>query len=93
MKKNRTLSDTRDKISEKIGFTKDVIAQATIVTIEGVKCLYIENYKGIISYSDTQIVIQGKSNKIIVEGIRLQIEYYTNLDMKIKGIISFVKYC
>lgn len=93
MRKNVTLSNTKEKLSDKIGFTQDVIADATIVTMEGGKRVFIENYKGILSYSDTQIVILGKVNKIIVEGCKLEIEYYTNLDMKIKGTISFVKYC
>ncbi len=92
MKKNLTLSNTKEKISDKIGFTKDVISGATIVTIEGGNRLFIENYKGIISYSDTQIVIQGKLTKILIEGSKLQIEYYTNLDMKVKGVITLVKY-
>ena len=66
---------------------------ATIVTIEGGNQLFIENYKGIVTYNDKNIVVQGRKNKILVEGKNLQIEYYTNMDMKIKGTIFLVKYC
>ena len=66
---------------------------ATIVNIEEDKILYIENYKGIITYTDKTIVVLGKKNKIQIEGKKLQIEYYTNIDMKIQGNISCVKYC
>ena len=93
MKKNVDFLSAKEQISDKMGFTKDVILGATIVTIEGDKTLYIENYKGIITYTDKSIMILGKKNKIQIEGKNLQIEYYTNIDMKIKGSISCVKYC
>ncbi len=93
MKKNLNLSHTKERISGKIGFTQDVILGATIVTMEGDTVLFVENYKGIIAYNDNCIIIQGRKNKILIEGKNLQIEYYTNMDMKIKGTISLVKYC
>lgn len=93
MKKNLNISDTKDRVSRKIGFTGDVILGATIVTIEGDYQLFIENYKGIVTYNNNTIVVQGHKNKILIEGKNLQIEYYTNIDMKIKGTISLVKYC
>lgn len=93
MKKNLDLSGTKDRLSGKIGFTGDVMLGATIITLEGDNRLYIENYKGIVSYTEQNIVIQGRKNKISVEGKNLQIEYYTNMDMKIKGTIFQIKYC
>ena len=93
MKKNLNLSGTKDRVSGKIGFTADVMLGATIVTMEGDNRLFIENYKGIITYTDKCIMVQGRKNKIMVEGKNLQIEYYTNLDMKINGTIYFVKFC
>lgn len=93
MKKNLNLSVTKDRVSGKIGFTADVMLGATIVTMEGDNRLFIENYKGIITYTDKCIMVQGRKNKIMVEGKNLQIEYYTNLDMKINGTIYLVKFC
>lgn len=92
MKKNEKLYSMKENISQKIGFTKDVMLGATIVTIEGDTLVFVENYKGIIAYTDKAIIIQGRRNKVHIEGEKLQIEYYTNMDMKIKGIISLVKY-
>ena len=93
MKKNLNLSSTKDRLSGRIGFTQDVMLGATIITMEGDNQLFIENYKGIVTYNDKNIIIQGRKNKISIEGKNLQIEYYTNMDMKIKGCISLVKYC
>lgn len=93
MKKNLNLSGAKDRVSDKIGFTKDVMLGATIVTMEGDSQLLIENYKGIVTYNDKNILVQGRKNKVLVEGKNLQIEYYTNMDMKIKGTIALVKFC
>lgn len=93
MKKNSNFITAKEQISGKIGFTQDVMLGATIITMEGDTVLFVENYKGIITYTDKCIVVQGKKNKIYIEGKNMQIEYYTNIDMKIKGIISMVKYC
>ncbi len=93
MKKNSNFLTAKEHISGKIGFTQDVMLGATIITLEGDTALFVENYKGIVTYTDQCIVIQGRKNKIHIEGKNMQIEYYTNMDMKIKGIISAVKYC
>lgn len=93
MKKKFSLSKTKDDVSEKIGFTGDIILGDTIVTMEGDRCLYIENYKGILSYDDKSILVKTKRSKLLVEGKNLQIEYYTHMDMKIKGILFSVKNC
>ena len=83
MKKNVDYLSAKEKLSGKLGLTRDILLGATIVTMEGNKVLYIENYKGIITYTDTCIIVLGKKNKIQIEGKNLQIEYYTNMDMKI----------
>ena len=92
MKKNEKIYSLQKNISHKIGFSEDIILGATIVTLEGDAIALVENYKGIIGYTDKLSIIQGRRNKIYIEGKNLQIEYYTNMDMKIKGIISLVKY-
>ena len=47
----------------------------------------IENYRGILEYTDLLIRVQTKSGQIRLSGKNLQIEYYTNDEMKITGRI------
>lgn len=93
MKKNVDYLSAKENLSGKLGLTRDILLGATIVTMEGNKVLYIENYKGIITYTDKCIIVLGQKNKIQIEGKNLQIEYYTNMDMKIQGCILCVKHC
>ncbi|MDL2300753.1 YabP/YqfC family sporulation protein [Lachnospiraceae bacterium OttesenSCG-928-D06] len=62
------------------------------VTMTGNTEVWIENYKGILEYTTQTILLQGKTCQVCFEGNRLSIDYYTNEDMKISGMISCVRY-
>ena len=88
----KTLSDYKELIVESLRLPKDTMLGAAIVTITGNREAFIENYKGILEYTTQTIVLQGKNCKICFEGKQLSIEYYTNEDMKISGMIDTVRY-
>ena len=77
----------REQIKEKMvsamDLPKDVIQNASVITILGRNELCIEIYRGIIEYTDTLIRIQGK---------RLRIQYYTNDEMKVTGALSSLEF-
>ena len=88
----KTLSDSKELIVESLRLPKDTMLGAAIVTITGNREAFIENYKGILEYTTQTIVLQGKNCKICFEGKQLSIEYYTNEDVKISGMIDTVRY-
>lgn len=71
---------------------KDVCMGALRVTLTGNREAWIENYRGILEYSDQVILLQAKTCQVCFEGNRLSIDYYTNEDMKISGCICGVRY-
>ena len=83
----------KQKMAEATRFPKDVVLGVPILTMTGRLELCIENYRGIIEYTDVLIRVQSKSGQIKVSGKRMQIEYYTNDEMKITGQIQSVEYC
>ena len=94
MRKNAKLSLSRQKeiIVESLKLPKDSMLGASIVSITGNREAFIENYKGILEYTTETIVLQGKNCRISFQGKKLSIDYYTNEDMKISGIIESVRY-
>ncbi len=80
------------KIAEKLNIPEDIADGVPIVTITGKKEVYVENYKGIIEYSEDCIKIQTKCSRMTFAGKNLEIVYYTNTDMKITGILESVTY-
>ena len=77
---------------ETLELPKDLLYGASIVTITGRGEVLIENYKGILEYTEDHIKIQAKNMKLTVSGKQLSIAYYTNEDMKVTGFIKSIEY-
>ena len=85
-------SSKKEKLVESLQLPKDICMGAIRVTMTGNCDAWIENYRGILEYSEHVILLQAKNCQICFEGSRLSIDYYTNEDMKISGCITCVKY-
>ena len=79
-------------VSEHIGLPADIVCGASIITAYGNNHVFIENYRGITEYNDKYIKIQGKNCRIIIKGEHLVINFYTDNDMRIDGIINDVNF-
>lgn len=71
---------------------KDVVLGVPLISVIGQNEACIENYRGILEYTDKLIRIQTKLGKIYINGRHLQIEYYTNDEMKITGHIETIEF-
>ena len=75
-----------------LGMPKDVILGVPLITITGQTEALVENFRGILEYTDKLIRIQTKIGKIHISGRNLQIECYTNDEMKIVGYITMIEF-
>lgn len=82
----------KQKITNLSGIPKDVTMGIPILTILGDMELSMENYSGIIEYTDNIIRIRTKNGQIIVCGKMLRINYYTNDEMKIYGRVDSIEF-
>jgi sporulation protein YqfC len=83
---------TKEALIESLKFPKDVCMGALKVSMTGNREAWIENYRGILEYTDSLILLQGKTCQVCFEGTGLSVDYYTNEDMKISGCICAVRY-
>ncbi len=84
--------EKKEYLVESLKLPKDICMGAIKVSLTGNQEAWIENYRGILEYTECQILLQGKTCQVCFEGSRLSIDYYTNEDMKISGCITCVKY-
>ncbi len=82
----------REKMVNSLELPKDLMLGAAILTVTGRREALIANYKGILEYQDSFIRVQTKNCRILISGAHLAIEYYTNEEMKITGLIEAVRY-
>lgn len=96
MKKNSERIQKRElkkeAILDSLKLPKDICLGALKVTLTGNREAWIENYRGILEYTECQILLQCKTCQVCFEGTGLSIDYYTTEDMKISGNICCVKY-
>lgn len=81
-----------EDISNKIGIPSNILAGSQMIYAIGRGEICIENYKGIIEYNQNIIKIQAKNYRIIIEGKRLNILYFTDDEMYITGLIETISY-
>ena len=80
------------ELTESFHLPKDLMCGSVIVTATGNQEVYVENYKGILEYSDEKIKLQTKNCYLTISGKNLVISYYTNDEMKITGCIQCIRY-
>ena len=86
------VTNKKELLVNSLKLPKDTVFGVPILTITGTKEIWMENYKGILEYTTTQILLQAKTCQICIEGKGLSIDYYTNEDMKISGCINNIRY-
>lgn len=81
-----------EQLSCSLNLPADVIAGAPIITATGRNEICLENYKSIIEYNGDIVKVQAKACKICIEGKELNILYFTEDEMKIRGNIKAIYY-
>ena len=71
---------------------EDLSESALLFQVTGRQEAYIENYKGILEYTDSRILLLGKHCRLSIEGKHLMIPFYTAEEMKITGQIEHISY-
>lgn len=78
--------------SDKLGIPKDVIMNLPCITVSGDREIYIENHKGLLGYTDTQISVSTHIGIVTIQGKDLCIERIRLEDILVSGRFSCVKY-
>ena len=90
--KKHTLNDIEERVVNTFSLPQDIMLGLSNLTLLGNRELIIDNYMGIKDYSDCLIRIKTKKQIIEIEGSTLTIDYYTDKDMKISGVISTIQF-
>ncbi|MBT9779599.1 sporulation protein [Clostridium sp. MCC353] len=79
-------------VATALNLPKDVVLGEVLISFVGRHCVVIENYRKILIYTDTLVKLQAKNCKVVINGKRLMIEYYTDDEMKITGLLQSVEF-
>ena len=91
-KLSKVKENVKSNLVESLELPMDIMYGAVIITAMGRNQILVENYKGIIEYTQEKIRLQTKTCQVTIQGKRLIVEYYTNEEMKITGYIQGLIY-
>lgn len=81
-----------ERAVELLSLPKEVVLGMPVVNLEGKTGLHIVNYKGIIEFSEEQLVVNTTIGLIRIDGKGLLIKSITSEEMVIKGRIGGVTF-
>ena len=85
-KKNKTETKSRmERFAESIEMPKDVISNCSKITTYNDNQVIVENYKGILEYTDEKIRIKTPGKILCLCGEKLYINAITENDILIEG--------
>ena len=84
MEKNR---QWKKQVVTALELAPDLDGGETKISLTGSGEAVIENYKGILQYTDSEILLQSLRGKVLLRGRNMEIVWYTSLEMKITGSI------
>jgi len=80
----------KERLASHIGIDRDIILNLSHIELIGNREIFIENYKGIIEYTDTLIRVNTNPGPLKIEGKMLEIKNVSQEMLHIAGYLKFV---
>lgn len=83
----------RENISDMFDLPKDTFVDLPKIILTGNREIYVENYRGILEYTDSIIRLNIGANAIKVCGEELDIRAIGEEDITLNGTIASIEFC
>ena len=80
------------KLASAMGIPEDLSDKAVLLEMTGQNAQRVENYLGIIEYSDSRLLLQCKNCRLEICGRHLFIESYARDELQLRGCIEQIHY-
>lgn len=81
-----------ENLSGRFHLPPDILEGSVMISLVGRRNVRVENYKGIIEYTEECIRIQTKNGKLILEGLHLNMDYCTDIELHVTGRIKQIRF-
>lgn len=82
----------KERLVESLSLSKDAALGVPIVTVIGNYEIYVENFKSIVLYECDTIKLLTKQGMLTIGGTMLEILYYNDEEIAIRGRIARIEY-
>ena len=88
----RKLIDMSEDLCDRFALPADALLGALKLTVTGGRQVFIDNHKGILSYSDERVLLSTGKGKLLIYGQALRLETMTAGQLLINGKIQRVEW-
>lgn len=81
-----------DRMTESCGVPKETVMDLSKLSFAENRELYVENYKGLLEYTDELLKIKTKSMIIKITGADFKISYMGKYDLLVEGVFSHISF-
>lgn len=81
-----------EQLAGQLTLSQEVLSESIRIVVYGKSCIRLENYKGILDYTDSSIKILSNDGRIEIEGKHLQISYCSDVELCVTGRIRQIQY-
>ncbi|MDD6614720.1 MAG: YabP/YqfC family sporulation protein [Lachnospiraceae bacterium] len=81
-----------ERLTKALQLPEDISRGNVLLSLHGQQHLWIENFKGISSYTEEEIQLTAKGKIICISGKKLQIAAFTKDEIEITGYIQKLEY-
>lgn len=86
------MNKIKKKLNSIIDMPSEIVLNLPKITIDSNESIWIENYRGLIEYTDKFVRLNSLEYTIIIEGENLCINFMTKEEISISGMILKVIY-
>ena len=79
-------------IAETLKLPKEVVLSLPLISITGREELFIENFKGIIEYTQEKIRLKTNAGILKIEGSQMVLKSIADESLEIKGLIKTMEF-
>lgn len=70
----------------------DLLEGSVLISVMGNRSVRVENYMGIMEYTQECIKLQTKNGKLVLEGRQLNMDYCTDVELHVTGKIQQIHF-
>ncbi len=82
----------REKFADRLDISKEIILDSAKIVFIGNREVTVENYKSIVEYTETKIILETKPHRLKFEGNNLEVKTITREMLYIMGKISKLEF-
>ena len=82
----------RKKLNKILDMPSEIVLNTPKITLDSNESILIENYKGILEYSDVFVRVNTSDYAIAISGEKLVIDYMTKEEISVSGKLIRVEY-